>query len=317
MSLTYYYNRNAVRTNLDKKTWYRVTTVALDPASPTGFRETPLEFAEPATFRAVERIDYMWREAIRRNNWVLEQGGERVKVFVMKTSGIPCWCRRDPRSVEFTQQPDNRCHVCFVPGTLVRTETGYRPIEQIQAGERVLASDGLFHSVTRTFETPFHGDLVSLGTSVTTRPVLATPEHPFLVMRGAHDVARGCGPKCDSYIEKGDGNTRSPDVRQLPSGRWHARAQVKGARGSGRVALGTFATQEEALQAVQCFRAERISSGHRLEWDDAVNVTIKDWLVAKWPVLEEDTQEVCVPQIFSKNTPLGMERLGPEKLLTG
>jgi hypothetical protein len=116
VSLTYYYNRNTVHTDLDKKTWYRVTTVALDPASPTGFRETPLEFTEAVTYRAVERLDYMWREAIRRNNWILEQGGERVKVFIMKTSGERCWCRRDPKTMEFTQQPDNRCPVCFGTG---------------------------------------------------------------------------------------------------------------------------------------------------------------------------------------------------------
>lgn len=315
VSISYYWNRNTVRTDLDHKIWYRLTTVARDPHSPTGFLETPLDYTEPITFRQVERLDYIWREAMRRNNWVLEQGGERVKVFIKKTSGDPCWCGRDPRTLEYMQQPDSRCHVCFVPGTLVRTETGYRPIEQIQVGDRVLASDGRFHSVTQTFETPFHGDLVALDTSVTTRPVLATPEHPFLVMRGAHEVSRSCGPKCDKYIERGDGNARSPDVRQLPSGRWHSRVQAQDARGSGRVTLGTFNTQEEALQAIACYKAERIPPGHSLEWDDAVNVTLKDWLVAKWSVVEEDQRDVRVPQMFTKNTHLGMERLGPEAFL--
>jgi len=113
VSITYYYNRNAVKTELDHKAWYRVTTVSRDGSSPTGFRETPLDFAEPVTYRAVERMDYIWREAIRRNNWILEQGGERVKVFIRKQSGEQCFCGRDPRTIEFNQQPDSRCEVCF------------------------------------------------------------------------------------------------------------------------------------------------------------------------------------------------------------
>lgn len=116
VAISYYWNKNTVRTDLDKKSWYRVTTVARNPKSPTGFLETPLDFAEPATFRQVERLDYIWREAIRRNNWILEQGGERAKVFIRKTAGDPCRCRRDPRTLEFIRQPVNRCGICFGTG---------------------------------------------------------------------------------------------------------------------------------------------------------------------------------------------------------
>ena len=111
--LTYRYNRNAVKTNLDKKIWYRITTVAADENSPTGFRETPLDFTESVTYRAIENLDYIWREAMRRNNWVLEQGGERVKVFIKKTSGVQCYCGRDPRNIDWGKQPDSRCEKCF------------------------------------------------------------------------------------------------------------------------------------------------------------------------------------------------------------
>lgn len=116
VTVTYYYALNAVRTDLDKKIWYRVTTVGLDGNSPTGYRETPLIYTEPATFRAVEGMDYIWREAIRRNNWILEQGGERVKVFIRKTSGEQCFCGRDPRTIEYSQQPLNSCLICFGSG---------------------------------------------------------------------------------------------------------------------------------------------------------------------------------------------------------
>jgi hypothetical protein len=138
VSLTYYYNRNAVRTDLDKKTWYRITTVALDPNSPTGFRETPLEFTEPATYRAVEHLDYIWREAIRRNNWILEQGGERVKVFIKKTSGQVCWCRRDPKTLEYMQQPVSSCKICYGTGFVGGYEGPYDMIVAPDDNERAV-----------------------------------------------------------------------------------------------------------------------------------------------------------------------------------
>jgi hypothetical protein len=138
VSISYNWNKNTVKTNLDSKIWYRVTTVARDPSSPTGFRETPLDFAEPATFRAVERLDYIWREAIRRNNWVLEQGGERVKVFVKKTSGEQCFCGRDPRTIEYDQQPDSRCEICFGTGFCGGYEGPYDMIVAPDDAERAV-----------------------------------------------------------------------------------------------------------------------------------------------------------------------------------
>lgn len=138
VSISYYWNKNTVKTDLDHKIWYRVTTVARDPASPTGFRETPLDFAEPATFRQVERLDWIWREAIRRNNWVLEQGGERVKVFIQKTTGEACFCRRDPKTMEFSQQPYARCEQCFGTGFIGGYEGPYDMIIAPDDAERAV-----------------------------------------------------------------------------------------------------------------------------------------------------------------------------------
>jgi hypothetical protein len=131
----------AVKTSLDKKIWYRITTVAADENSPTGFRETPLEFTEPVTFRAVEDIDWIWREAMRRNNWVLEQGGERVKVFIKKTSGKQCFCGRDPRTIEWNEQPVNNCLECFGTGFIGGYEGPY---------DMIIAPDDAPRTVSQT-----------------------------------------------------------------------------------------------------------------------------------------------------------------------
>jgi len=313
VEVIYYANRNHIRSGLDANIWYRLTTVVLDSTTPSGYTETSLDWCKPQSLMEVERLDYIWRESIRRNQWILQQGGERVKIFIRKQAGVPCTCKMDPRTREYNKQPSLRCLTCFPPGTLVRTELGYRPIETVQAGERVLSADGEFHPVIRTFEKPFTGDLVSLLPSVSTQPILATPEHPFLVMRGAHRRQVGCGPKCNKYIEAGDGLRRSSGgVRLLPSGRWWARVQVNGSRGVGRKALGTFDTEEQAKQAIRDYLSAKAEPGHVLKWDDADTVSKGDWLTAKWSSDVVDLTEISVPQQYLKNTSLGSARLGSD-----
>lgn len=133
VTLTYHRKGNLIRTALDHtaKVFYRVTTVAIDPTgeSPSGYVETPLGFAQPVTVLNTETLDYIWREAIRRNRWILEQGGERVKVFIRREVGTPCsYCRWDARTLEYTKQPDSKCEYCFGTGY----EGGYEgPIDLI------------------------------------------------------------------------------------------------------------------------------------------------------------------------------------------
>lgn len=118
VTVTYWYNRNLVKTDLERTTqiFYRVTSVALDPTSPSGYVETPLAYCPPVSVAQVETFDYIWREAVRRNNWILQQGGERVKLFKRKVSGIPCPCRVDERIQEYSKQPDARCVTCLGTG---------------------------------------------------------------------------------------------------------------------------------------------------------------------------------------------------------
>ena len=118
VQITYRYNRNVVKTDLDRnsKVFYRVVTVAVDSSSPSGLIETPLGYAPPVSVQQVETLDYIWRAAVSRNQWILEQGGERVKLFLKKSTGIPCWCRGDTRLMEYQQQPDMRCPYCYGTG---------------------------------------------------------------------------------------------------------------------------------------------------------------------------------------------------------
>jgi hypothetical protein len=101
---------------LDKNTYYRITTVAEDPIS-GNLHETPINYAVPFSDIEIEKMDWMWREGVRRNQWALEQGGERVRLFLKKIVGIPCACRDfNRRTLIYAKQPDSRCIICFGTG---------------------------------------------------------------------------------------------------------------------------------------------------------------------------------------------------------
>lgn len=125
VEIVYYVNKNFVPSNLNKELHYRLTTVVVDQSTPSGYRETDMVYCEPLALAAVETLDNMWREAIRRNHWILQQGGERVNVFIRKTTGIPCTCKIDPRLLEYSQQPSQRCLGCFGTGWIGGYEGPY------------------------------------------------------------------------------------------------------------------------------------------------------------------------------------------------
>lgn len=145
---------NHVASGLDQKIWYRLTTVVLDPDVLGGLRETALAYAQPHSVIEVERLDYIWREAIRRNHWILQQGGERVKLFIRRQSGIPCPCQLDPRQLEYSKQPSNSCSICYGTGfcggyegpfdILIAPDDSERRISQKVTGRRLEHSYEVF-----------------------------------------------------------------------------------------------------------------------------------------------------------------------------
>ncbi len=108
--LTYTYNSVLISVALNQRIFYKLTAVALVNGDMV---ETPLNQCTPISVFDTENLDYIWREAMRRNRWILEQGGERVKVFIYKWNGVRCptW---DPDH----QQAYNDCLQCYGTGIL-------------------------------------------------------------------------------------------------------------------------------------------------------------------------------------------------------
>ena len=129
VTCTYRYPRAYLRTDLSQRIFYRVTTVGvpvgcnLASVQPQDLIETPLEHAAATNTLEIEKLDWIWKEAVRRNRWILEQGGERVKVFLRKNNGIPCPC------VSFHhKQPISDCLKCFGTGYVGGYEGPYELI---------------------------------------------------------------------------------------------------------------------------------------------------------------------------------------------
>jgi len=87
---------------------------------------------------------------------------------------------------------------CLPPGELILTETGERPIETLEAGDRVWTHKGRLARVDHTMARPFTGDLVEINVNGYHR-MLVTDNHPVLVanykgkadFRPAEEVSAG------------------------------------------------------------------------------------------------------------------------------
>lgn len=190
-------------------------------------------------------------------------------------TGVTCSCY-----LESSEYPDDRCPLCFVPGTLINTINGFVPIEDVSVGDFVLSSDGEYHKVVNTFSHYIDENIYGMETTSTTRPIFATKEHPFLSFFGTHKNPNGCGPNsnCTEYIKRGDGRRSTNDIRQLSSGRWHARVKVKDHQ---RKVIGTFDTKIEAQEAVHNYVSEHFVPGHTVNWKDIKDLSKGDWVATK------------------------------------
>lgn len=125
--------------------------------------------------------------------------GSRAELDVART--FSDWCgeevRRTPLSggwstARFGVTADLVCanpafpfHVeCFAAGTLVLTEDGYRPIETIKIGDKVLSHTGRWRKVTDAHPHGHERDVIKFTHGATTEPIIVTPDHPFETFYG-------------------------------------------------------------------------------------------------------------------------------------
>ncbi len=140
--------RSLLKTDLAQRIFYRVTTVGIPTKGAPDLVETPLERAAAVHSYEVEKLDYIWREAVRRNRWILEQGGERVKAFLRKNAGVLCPCIPD----DYHQQPVNDCPVCFGTRFVGGYEGPYDVLLAPDDAERRITQKDIGRTVEHTYE---------------------------------------------------------------------------------------------------------------------------------------------------------------------
>jgi hypothetical protein len=152
--VTYRRLKTLLKTDLAQRVFYRICSVALPSGcdlscvQPNDFVETPLEHGVATSNFEIEKLDYIWRESIRRNRWILEQGGERVRVFLKKHVGITCVCIPDG----IHKQPQADCLKCFGSGILGGYEGPYETIMAPDDAERRIAQKDIGRTVEHTYE---------------------------------------------------------------------------------------------------------------------------------------------------------------------
>jgi hypothetical protein len=149
VTVTYRYNRSLLKTDLAQRVFYRITSVGTPTCggNPTELVETPLEHATSTSNYEIEKIDYMWQEGVRRNGWILNQGGERVKVFLRRHVGQQCLCY-----VETNKQPVNDCLMCFGTGILGGFEGPYDIVMGPDDAEKRVEHSERGRSLTHEYE---------------------------------------------------------------------------------------------------------------------------------------------------------------------
>jgi len=106
---SYWYQGEYIKTNLLSRNFYKVTSVGKD--SNGNIVETSLDDVKASNVYELDKPHYIWQSIISKNRYLLEQFGERVKLFVRKEIGEKCEHFSHTHS-----QPLNDCPICFGTG---------------------------------------------------------------------------------------------------------------------------------------------------------------------------------------------------------
>lgn len=141
-----YLEETGPRTSLYQRVFYRVTTVAVDEEQ--GLLETPVNKASQVNTHEIEKLDWIWREAVRRNKFILQHGGERVKVFIRRAVGPRCGCYSIAN-----KQPASDCLYCFGTGIIGGYDGPYDIIIAPDDSEKSISQSNRGRSFTHSYDT--------------------------------------------------------------------------------------------------------------------------------------------------------------------
>ena len=135
-----------VSNKLYSRIFYKITTAGQDKdGNPL---ESDLAAARAITYLQTEELDFIWQRAIELNNFMLEQGGERVKLFTRKFFGKPCH-NYDTLRKQFNAD----CAICLGTGFQGGYEGPFDVIIAPPSAEKTLSFAEMGLHVAYQFET--------------------------------------------------------------------------------------------------------------------------------------------------------------------
>ena len=73
---------------------------------------------------------------------------------------------------------------CFTPDTIVYTQAGPKPIEDVSVADCVLTSEGVYHKVMLPVRHEYSGKMLEIQSKSAVYPVRVTPEHQVMALTG-------------------------------------------------------------------------------------------------------------------------------------
>lgn len=89
---------------------------------------------------------------------------------------------------------------CFIAGTPVLTKDGYKPIEKVVTGDKVVTHNNRLKTVNATMVNNYNDILYEISTPGNKEPIYCTANHPFLTTNG---WKKACDLSKDDYIKSG------------------------------------------------------------------------------------------------------------------
>lgn len=165
---------------------------------------------KPWDFLQVELYDYLLKKYgyVAKSYRIMYFTYEEYRQFDMTPTAIP-------EDVVSTLVEDTAHHIgvyegsykqawsCLAEGTLILTERGWIPVDTALVGDRVLSSDGKFHTITNVMSRPKDREMVTLKPYFLP-PITLTHDHRVLVRRWPNCSAYHFHPKyqTETYSEQ-------------------------------------------------------------------------------------------------------------------
>jgi len=125
-----------------------------------------------------------WKTCLKELLWFIR--GETDN-RLLKEQGVHIWDANasreflDSRGLTLTRE--DLIGPCFVNGTKVLTENGYKNIEDVAVNENVYTHKGNFYPVLENMNRPYTGQLYKIRPKYSPYDIVCTPEHPFYVRK--------------------------------------------------------------------------------------------------------------------------------------